>query len=385
MSSGVPTWAPASGGGGGVTSLRGTASQILVGGTTGTPQTGALTLTLPQNIATTSSPQFNQLTISTTGTGTTDAILLTSNSHEQIVKQSSTGSKDLYIQGDAASAGNVGGAVQLNAGSAGTSGLIGGNVNLVGGEGIFAGQKGGFVGIYGGRGNATNGEGGSVTIDGGSGAVKGQVIIGGNRLQTRLIVIGDSVSGTQPTAVYGPVTITGATTINGALTLSGTKLAVTNIAPAATNGYFLTTVAGVPTWAPAVSIYSADLTATQSYTPASSGATILSVTIPNAVANGKQIAVMFTCSAVMVPISGNSAAYSFRLAASNGTYNQRRSVAGIRSEEMTVGVALSTVISGTALFGSDLTISITVVSIQGLNGNMNVGNNEANLTVTVLG
>ena len=59
--SGVPTWnaLPSSG----VTSLTGTADQVLVGGTSGSPQTGALTLTLPQSIATTSSPTFAGLTI----------------------------------------------------------------------------------------------------------------------------------------------------------------------------------------------------------------------------------------------------------------------------------------------------------------------------------
>jgi hypothetical protein len=62
---GVPVWAPASGGGGGggVTSLTGTANQVLVGGTSGSPQTGALTLTLPQSIGTGSSPTFAGLTV----------------------------------------------------------------------------------------------------------------------------------------------------------------------------------------------------------------------------------------------------------------------------------------------------------------------------------
>jgi hypothetical protein len=58
---GVPTWAalPSSG----VSSLTGTADQVLVGGTSGSPQTGALTLTLPQSIASTSSPTFAGLTL----------------------------------------------------------------------------------------------------------------------------------------------------------------------------------------------------------------------------------------------------------------------------------------------------------------------------------
>ena len=63
----------------GVTSLTGTANQVLVNGTSGSPQTGALTLTTPQNIGTASTPTFasetlsataNQLTLGTTNTTT---------------------------------------------------------------------------------------------------------------------------------------------------------------------------------------------------------------------------------------------------------------------------------------------------------------------------
>lgn len=49
--------------GGGVTSATGTANQVLVNGTSGSAQTGALTFTTPQNIATTSSPTFSSLTL----------------------------------------------------------------------------------------------------------------------------------------------------------------------------------------------------------------------------------------------------------------------------------------------------------------------------------
>jgi len=47
-----------SSGGSGVPSITGTANQVLANGTSGTPQSGAITLTLPQNIATTSTPVF---------------------------------------------------------------------------------------------------------------------------------------------------------------------------------------------------------------------------------------------------------------------------------------------------------------------------------------
>lgn len=51
-----------------VNSIQGTANQILVNATSGTPQTGAITLTLPQSIATTSTPTFAGLTLNTATT-----------------------------------------------------------------------------------------------------------------------------------------------------------------------------------------------------------------------------------------------------------------------------------------------------------------------------
>lgn len=45
-----------------VTSITGTANQVLANGITGTPQVGAITVTLPQDIATTSSPSFTAVT-----------------------------------------------------------------------------------------------------------------------------------------------------------------------------------------------------------------------------------------------------------------------------------------------------------------------------------
>lgn len=46
-----------------VASITGTANQVLANGTTGTPQTGTVTLTLPQSIATTSTPTFAALNL----------------------------------------------------------------------------------------------------------------------------------------------------------------------------------------------------------------------------------------------------------------------------------------------------------------------------------
>jgi hypothetical protein len=58
---GVPTWSSLSSLA--VTSLSGTANQVLVNGTSGVPTTGVITLSTPQDINTTSSPTFNNMTI----------------------------------------------------------------------------------------------------------------------------------------------------------------------------------------------------------------------------------------------------------------------------------------------------------------------------------
>jgi trimeric autotransporter adhesin len=66
----------------GVLSLTGTANQVLVNGTSGSAQTGALTLTLPQNIHTGATPAFSALTLSNTTNqivlGTTNTTTITS-------------------------------------------------------------------------------------------------------------------------------------------------------------------------------------------------------------------------------------------------------------------------------------------------------------------
>lgn len=57
----LPSWVTLSSVG--VTSITGTANQVLANATSATPQTGAVTLTTPQDIATTSSPTFAALTL----------------------------------------------------------------------------------------------------------------------------------------------------------------------------------------------------------------------------------------------------------------------------------------------------------------------------------
>lgn len=56
-----------------VSSLTGTANQVLVNGTSGTTETGALTLTLPQSIGTSSSPSFASLALTATTASTSTA------------------------------------------------------------------------------------------------------------------------------------------------------------------------------------------------------------------------------------------------------------------------------------------------------------------------
>ncbi len=63
----LPTWVTLSSIG--VTSITGTANQVLANATSATPQVGAVTLTTPQDIATTSSPTFNALTLTNPLTG----------------------------------------------------------------------------------------------------------------------------------------------------------------------------------------------------------------------------------------------------------------------------------------------------------------------------
>lgn len=57
-----------------VDSVQGTSNQVLANGTAGTPQVGAVTLTLPQNINTGASPQFDKLGIGTTAPTNTGSL-----------------------------------------------------------------------------------------------------------------------------------------------------------------------------------------------------------------------------------------------------------------------------------------------------------------------
>lgn len=63
---------------GSVASITGTSNQVLANGTSGSAQTGAVTLTLPQSIGITSTPQFGGITVTSASTSTVSALANTS-------------------------------------------------------------------------------------------------------------------------------------------------------------------------------------------------------------------------------------------------------------------------------------------------------------------
>lgn len=84
--------------GGGVASVTGTASQVLVNGTSGSAQTGALTLTTPQNIATTSSPTFAGLNLTGSTSGTLSLLATAITGTNTITFPAATGTVALTSQ-----------------------------------------------------------------------------------------------------------------------------------------------------------------------------------------------------------------------------------------------------------------------------------------------
>jgi hypothetical protein len=88
--------------GGAVTSVEGTANQVLVNGTSGSPQTGALVLTLPQDIGTTSDVLFKTLNAS----DSVAAGLVAGNASNYLISYSPTASLGLLRLSCADNAGN---------------------------------------------------------------------------------------------------------------------------------------------------------------------------------------------------------------------------------------------------------------------------------------
>jgi hypothetical protein len=77
---------------GAISSVTGTVNQVLVNGTTGVPQTGAITLTLPQDIAPASSPSFNTVKAgyTTTATSATTTTLTAGSTYQQFFTGATT-------------------------------------------------------------------------------------------------------------------------------------------------------------------------------------------------------------------------------------------------------------------------------------------------------
>lgn len=88
-----------------VLSVTGTANQVLVNATTGSPQTGALTLTLPQDIGTTSNVQFNTVRLN-------NNLIYDSNGNPMLAFNATAGTITNYFRIDNSTTGNV---VQLSA------------------------------------------------------------------------------------------------------------------------------------------------------------------------------------------------------------------------------------------------------------------------------
>jgi hypothetical protein len=152
-------------------SLTGTANQITV-----TNGVGQITLSTPQDIATTSSPTFAGASIATTGSGTT-TIGNTTSGGSVAVRTSITNTLTLTpgmmtaTLGTQTTAGTAGGAISMTAGVGATTGA-GGAFNVTGGTGGTTGV-GGAVAILGGYGGGTSGSGGAVTVYGGSAVAAG--------------------------------------------------------------------------------------------------------------------------------------------------------------------------------------------------------------------
>ena len=68
-----------------VISLQGTANQVLVNGTSGTPTAGAITLTLPQSIHTAATPTFAGLTSNNVQVGNTSGTITTTTTNQNLI------------------------------------------------------------------------------------------------------------------------------------------------------------------------------------------------------------------------------------------------------------------------------------------------------------
>jgi len=167
-----------------VPSLQGTANQVLVNGTSGSPVTGsAVTLTTPQNIGTASSPTFLGMTVNTLVSAQGNALALSTPSPAAGIdataitltgangtvggSNTSAGGALTFIAGNGAgSSGADGGIVTITAGNSASIAGSGGAVNITAGKGRAQGAD---VTISGAQPQITNANAGNVNINGGLG------------------------------------------------------------------------------------------------------------------------------------------------------------------------------------------------------------------------
>lgn len=150
---------------GSIPSIQGTANEVLVNGTSGSPVSGTdIILTTPQDIGTASSPTFSGLTANTLVSAQTHPLALSTPSPAAGVNAT-----DITLTGANGTVGGSntsdGGGIVLTGGNgAGSSGAAGGEVTLTGGNSASIAGDGGPVTITGGKGRLL---GADVTISGG--------------------------------------------------------------------------------------------------------------------------------------------------------------------------------------------------------------------------
>jgi hypothetical protein len=157
----------------GVLSAAGTAGQVLVNGTSGSAQTGALTLTLPQSIATTSAPTFANITDSglTAGgavyAGTSGLLQSTAAMTNGQLLIGSTGASPVaaaLTAGTAISVTNASGSITI-ANTGVTSNVAGTGISVSGATGAVTITNTGVTSIVAGTGISVSGATGAVTIN----------------------------------------------------------------------------------------------------------------------------------------------------------------------------------------------------------------------------
>lgn len=174
-------------GAGAVTSAQGTANEVLVNGTSGSAQVGALTLTTPQAIGTTSTPTFADLTL----TDNISTTLLLNNSGGATLTTAAgisttlTGGSLTLTTGDIS--GNTGftdgGSITLTTGAAGGGESNGGSLTLTTGNqtsGKAVIPTGGSITLTcGSDGSGTSDSGGNLTLTSFTPANSGNIILTG--------------------------------------------------------------------------------------------------------------------------------------------------------------------------------------------------------------